>query len=56
MNNSLEESSFSSLPIEDSFVRNIKFDEKNIELEQIAKVRSGAGKLGQDKNIIIESR
>lgn len=35
----LVESAFDSIPVIDSFVRGIKFDEKNIELEQISKIR-----------------
>lgn len=52
----LTESSFSSLPVTDSFVRNIKFDEKNIELEQVSKVRSDLVKKSSDKNLNVENR
>lgn len=55
-NNDLTESSFSSLPVSDSFVRNIKFDKKNIELEQISKVRVDNVKQGADKNLTLEPR
>lgn len=55
-NNDLTESSFSSLPVVDSFVRNIKFDEKNIELEQISKVRVDNVKQAADKSLSIEPR
>ncbi|MBV2168214.1 MAG: zinc-dependent metalloprotease [Bdellovibrio sp.] len=55
-NNDLTEGSFSSLPVTDSFVRNIKFDEKNIELEQVSKVRSDAVKPGGDKSLNVETR
>lgn len=55
-NNDLTESSFSSLPVVDSFVRGIKFDEKNIELEQISKVRVDNVKQGEDKSMSIEPR
>lgn len=46
----LTESSLPSLVVEDSFVRGIKFDEKNIELEQIIKIRSDLVKSGPDRN------
>ncbi|WP_413944688.1 zinc-dependent metalloprotease [Bdellovibrio sp. HCB-162] len=55
-NNDLTESSFQSLPVIDSFVRNIKFDEKNIELEQISKVRTDAVKAGANKSMSLETR
>ncbi len=55
-NNDLTESSFSSLPVVDSFVRNIKFDEKNIELEQISKVRNDVVKPSSDKSLNVENR
>ncbi len=38
--NGLTESAFDSLPVIDSFIRGIKFDDKNIELEQISKIRT----------------
>lgn len=40
MNSDLTESSHSSIPVQDTFIHNIKFDDKNIELEQISKVFS----------------
>ncbi|KHD87916.1 MAG: hypothetical protein OM95_11625 [Bdellovibrio sp. ArHS] len=46
----LTESSLPSLVVEDSFVRGIKFDEKNIELEQIIKIRSDLVKSGPDRS------
>lgn len=55
-NNNLVESSFTSLPVIDSFVRNIKYDEKNIELEQIAKINSGVIKASSEKSMDIENR
>lgn len=56
-NNNLTESSFQSIPVLDSFVRSIKFDEKNIELEQISKVRGDKVKPSPDgKDVSIESR
>lgn len=55
-NNDLTESSFNSLPVTDSFIRNIKFDEKNIELEQISKVRTQKGKMGSEKELEMETR
>ncbi|WP_374080210.1 zinc-dependent metalloprotease [Bdellovibrio bacteriovorus] len=50
-NNDLTESSFKSLPVIDSFIRNIKFDEKNIELEQISKIRSDAVRTGKSASL-----
>ncbi|MDG0818212.1 zinc-dependent metalloprotease [Bdellovibrio svalbardensis] len=50
MNNDLTESSYSTIPVSDSFIRNIKFDDKNIELEQISKVPSTVIKAGSDKS------
>ncbi|WII70909.1 zinc-dependent metalloprotease [Bdellovibrio sp. 22V] len=55
-NNDLTESSFASLPVIDSFVRNIKFDEKNIELEQISKIRADVVKQSGDRSLNIENR
>lgn len=56
-NNDLTESSFAALPVVDSFVRNIKFDEKNVELEQISKVRVDSVKPGEeDKGFNMETR
>lgn len=52
----LTESSFSSLPVIDSFVRQIKFDEKNIELEQISKVHAANLKKDDDKGFSVDSR
>lgn len=53
----LTESSYTSIPVVDSFVRNIKFDDKNIELEQVSKVPSSNIKQGSDKNALtVENR
>ncbi|MGZ6469871.1 MAG: zinc-dependent metalloprotease [Bdellovibrio sp.] len=52
----LTESSRSSIPVIDSFIRNIKFDEKNIELEQISKVRSNSIKAAEKKKLEMEDR
>ncbi|MGZ3772183.1 MAG: zinc-dependent metalloprotease [Pseudobdellovibrionaceae bacterium] len=52
----LTESSKTSIPVLDSFVRNIKFDEKNIELEQIAKIDSKQIKATESKKLNIEDR
>lgn len=49
----MTESSFDSIPVLDSFIRGIKFDQKNIELEQISKVRSDSIK-GDGKNVQLE--
>lgn len=49
MNNDLTESSYISIPVTDSFVRNIKFDKKNIELQQISKVPSSLMTKGDTK-------
>ena len=55
-NDDLTESSFNSIPVTDSFVRGIKFDTKNIELEQISKIQSDAIKAASDKKVNIETR
>lgn len=52
----LTESSQASIPVMDSFVRNIKFDEKNIELEQISKVRSDVIKAAGNKKLEMSNR
>lgn len=44
----LTEASSGSVPVEDSFVRNVKFDTKNIELEQISKIMSDKIKADDD--------
>lgn len=46
MNNDLTESAYTSIPVVDSFIRKIKFDDKNIELEQVSKVPSTNIKAG----------
>lgn len=51
----LTEGSFISFPITGSYVRNIKFNEKNIELEQISRVRADGIKKTGDK-ISFETR
>ncbi|MFM6927240.1 MAG: zinc-dependent metalloprotease [Bdellovibrio sp.] len=55
-NDDLTESSFSSIPVTDSFVRGIKFDTKNIELEQISKIQADNIKAASDKKLNIETR
>lgn len=55
-NNNLTESSFSSMTVLDSFVRNIKFDEKNIELEQISKISSATVQAGAERSMEVENR
>lgn len=55
-NNDLTESSFQSIPVIDSFIRDIKFDDKNLELEQISKVRMDVIKPASDKVLNIENR
>lgn len=56
-NSDLTETSVSSIPVSDSFIRNIKFDDKNIELEQISKVRSSAIKIDSTKsNASVDTR
>lgn len=52
----LEESSRTSIPVIDSFIRNIKFDEKNIELEQVSKIRSNLIKAVDSKKLDMENR
>jgi hypothetical protein len=55
MNNDLTETSYNSIPVVDSFIRKIKFDENNIELEQISKVPSALLKKGKD-SLAVENR
>ena len=55
-NDDLTESSFSSIPVTDSFIRGIKFDTKNIELEQVSKIQSEAIKGTSDKKLNVETR
>lgn len=55
-NNDLTESSFQSIPVIDSFIRDIKFDDKNLELEQISKVRMDVIKPASDKVLNVENR
>lgn len=45
----LTDSSFSSLPVIDSFVTGIKVDQDTIELNQLSKVRSDVVKMGSDQ-------
>ncbi|NUN05281.1 MAG: zinc-dependent metalloprotease, partial [Bdellovibrio sp.] len=52
----MAESSFQSLPVTDSFVRSVKFDEKSMEIEQISKVRSDLLKASSDKKFEVENR
>ncbi|WP_374032835.1 zinc-dependent metalloprotease [Bdellovibrio bacteriovorus] len=52
----LTDSSLASLPVMDSFVTGIKFDEKNIELNQLSKIRSDNIKVGSDKSLNHEPR
>lgn len=52
----LKESAQSTIPIIDSFIRNIKFDEKNIELEQISKIHSNVIKAAGNKKLDMENR
>lgn len=49
----LMESALPSLPITDSYVRNIKFDEKNISLEQIAKIQAESANITSNKTLDI---
>ncbi|KYG64066.1 hypothetical protein AZI86_14780 [Bdellovibrio bacteriovorus] len=51
----LTDASLNSLAVIDSFVRGIKFDDKNIELEQISKIRADGIK-GDGKNIQLETK
>ncbi len=51
----LTESSYPSFPIISSYVRNIKFDDKNIELEQISKLRADKIKKSGD-DVELETR
>ncbi|MEN0057390.1 MAG: zinc-dependent metalloprotease [Bdellovibrio sp.] len=53
---SLTESSFASLTITDSFIRDVKFNEKSIELEQISKTRSGHLQAESEKNIVLQEK
>lgn len=55
-NNDLTESSFQSIPVIDSFIRDIKFDDKNLELEQISKVKMDVIKPASDKVLNVENR
>ncbi|WP_347358910.1 zinc-dependent metalloprotease [Bdellovibrio sp.] len=52
----LTESSLTSLPVIDSFVTGIKYDEKNIELNQLSKVRSDVMRMASDKSLNGEAR
>ncbi len=55
-NKDMTESSFQSLPVTDSFIRSVKFDEKNMEIEQISKVRSDLLKAASEKKFEVENR
>ncbi|HWU42939.1 MAG TPA: zinc-dependent metalloprotease [Bdellovibrio sp.] len=48
----LTESSVNSIPVLDSFIRKIKYDEQNIELEQVSKVPSTVVKAGDTKGSV----
>lgn len=52
----LMESTHRSIPVIDSFIRNIKFDEKNIELEQVSKIHSNVIKAAGNKKLDAEDR
>lgn len=54
-NNDLTETSVNSIPVSDSFIRKIKFDDKNIELEQVSKIPSSLVKKSKD-NLSVETR
>lgn len=49
LNGPLTEETYSSIRVTDSFVRNIKFDSENIELEQISKISSETVKVENKK-------
>ncbi len=55
-NDNLTESSFASLRVMDSYVRNIHFDEKRIELEQLSKVSSEGLKQKDKNSMAVENR
>ncbi|MBO9668440.1 MAG: zinc-dependent metalloprotease, partial [Bdellovibrio sp.] len=55
-NGDLTDSAFDSIPVTDSFIRDIKFDEQNIELEQISKIRAEVGSPNAQKKLNIETR
>lgn len=55
-NGDLTESSFPSLRVLESYVRNIHFDEKRIELEQLSKISSEGLKIKDKDSMSIENR
>lgn len=55
-NNDLSESSYPSLRVLDSYVRNIYFDEKRIELEQLSKISSDSIKERGQNTLGVENR
>ncbi len=56
MNNDLTETTYGSIPVSDSVIQKIKFDDKNIEFEQKSKVLSTVLKSGSDKSQSVENR